>query len=153
VRAKGTALSLRKYPNDVWAVYLQGEFMLGDKLYCYPLTVTDHASRFLLMCEALDSVREETAFTAFESLFKERGLPFAIRSENGVPFASTNSLFQLSKLSVRWLWLGISIERIKPGNPPQNGRHEHMHLTLKREATYSAKANFLQQEAGFDEFK
>jgi transposase InsO family protein len=151
-RAQGTTLSTGKDPNDLWCVDFKGEFMLGDRRYCYPLTVTDHASRYLLMCEALESVREETAFTAFESLFKERGLPLAIRSDNGVPFASPNALFQLSRLSVWWLRLGISIERIKPGKPQQNGRHERMHLTLKKEATRPAKANFLQQQARFDEF-
>jgi transposase InsO family protein len=151
-RAQGTTLSTGKAPNDLWCVDYKGEFMLGDGRYCYPLTVTDHASRYLLMCEALESVREEAAFTAFESLFKERGLPLAIRSDNGVPFASPNALFQLSRLSVWWLRLGISIERIKPGKPQQNGRHERMHLTLKKEATRPAKANFLQQQARFDEF-
>lgn len=151
-RAKGTALSDGQNPNDLWCVDFKGEFLLGDKRYCYPLTVTDHASRYLLMCEALESVREETAFTAFESLFRERGLPLAIRSDNGVPFASPNALFGLSRLSVWWLRLGISIERIKPGRPQQNGRHERMHLTLKKEATRPAKANFLQQQARFDEF-
>lgn len=151
-RAQGTTLSTGKDPNDLWCVDFKGEFMLGDRRYCYPLTVSDHASRYLLMCEALESVREETAFTAFESLFKERGLPFAIRSDNGVPFASPNALFQLSRLSVWWLRLGISIERIKPGKPQQNGRHERMHLTLKKEATRPAKANFLQQQARFDDF-
>jgi transposase InsO family protein len=151
-RAQGTALSTGEHPNDVWCVDFKGEFMLGDRRYCYPLTVTDHASRYLLMCEALESVREETAFTAFESLFRERGLPNSIRSDNGVPFASPNALFQLSRLAVWWLRLGISIERIKPGKPQQNGRHERMHLTLKKEATRPAKANFLQQQARFDDF-
>lgn len=151
-RAQGTPLSLGKEPNDLWCVDFKGEFKLGDGRYCYPLTVTDQASRYLLMCEALESVRSESAFTAFESLFKERGLPQAIRSDNGVPFASPNSLFGLSQLSVWWLRLGISIERIKPGKPQQNGRHERMHLTLKKEATRPAKPNFLQQQARFDEF-
>jgi transposase InsO family protein len=151
-RAQGTPLSTGRHPNDLWCVDFKGEFMLGDRRYCYPLTVTDHASRYLLMCEALESVREETAFTAFEGLFRERGLPGAIRSDNGVPFASPNALFKLSRLSVWWLRLGISIERIKPGKPQQNGRHERMHLTLKKEATRPAKANFLQQQARFDEF-
>lgn len=151
-RAQGTPLSLGQEPNDLWCVDFKGEFKLGDGRYCYPLTVTDQASRYLLMCEALESVRQESAFTAFESLFKERGLPFAIRSDNGVPFASPNSLFGLSQLSVWWLRLGISIERIKPGKPQQNGRHERMHLTLKKEATRPAKPNFLQQQARFDEF-
>ena len=97
-----------------------------------------------------ESVREETAFTAFERLFRERGMPLAIRSDNGVPFASPNALFNLSKLSVWWLRLGIAIERIKPGRPQQNGRHERMHLTLKKEATRPADMNSLQQQAQFD---
>lgn len=151
-RAQGTPLSAGKDPNDLWCVDFKGEFKLGVGRYCFPLTVTDHASRYLLLCEALESVKEESAFTAFESLFKERGLPAAIRSDNGVPFASPHSLFQLSKLSVWWLRLGIDIERIKPGKPQQNGRHERMHLTLKKEATRPAKLNFLQQQARFDEF-
>jgi hypothetical protein len=96
--------------------------MLGDARYCYPLTVTDHASRFLLLCEALELTREDPAITAFEQLFRERGLPLAIRSENGVPFASPNGLFNLSKLSVWWLRLGIAIERIKPGHPQHMAR-------------------------------
>jgi len=116
------------------------------------LTVTDHASRYLLLCEALESVREDLAITAFRRLFRERGLPHAIRSDNGVPFASPNSLFNLSKLSVWWLRLGISIERIRPGRPQQNGRHERMHLTLKKEATRPAGMNCLQQQARFDDF-
>jgi transposase InsO family protein len=104
---------------------------LGNKRYCYPLTVTDYTSRYLLLCEAMESNQEQPAFQAFERLFRERGLPKAIRSDNGVPFASPNGLFNLSKLSVWWLRLGISIERIRPGHPQQNGRHERMHLTLK----------------------
>jgi hypothetical protein len=88
----------------------------------------------------------------FERLFKERGLPANIRSDNGVPFASAHALFNLSKLAVWWLRLGIGIERIKPGHPQQNGRHERMHLTLKKEATKPAVANFLQQQARFDKF-
>jgi transposase InsO family protein len=131
-RTTGTPLSEGLGPNDLWCTDYKGEFMLGDKRYCYPLTVTDHASRDLLLCEAMESNAEKPAFTAFERLFKERGLPRAIRSDNGVPFASPNGLFNLSKLSVWWLRLGISIERIKPGHPQQNGRHERMHLTLKK---------------------
>lgn len=151
-RAQGTTLSEGKNPNDLWCADFKGEFMLGDRRYCYPLTVTDHASRYLLLCEALESTREETALTAFEALFKERGLPGAIRSDNGVPFAGPSALFQLSKMAVWWLRLGIRIERIKPGKPQQNGRHERMHLTLKKEATRPARANFLQQQARFDDF-
>lgn len=151
-RAGGTALSQGAAPNDLWCVDFKGEFKLGSGQYCYPLTATDHASRYLLLCEALESTREAPATTAFENLFKERGLPGAIRSDNGVPFASPNSLYNLSKLSVWWLRLGIQIERIKPGHPQQNGRHERMHLTLKKETTRPAGSNFLQQQAKFDAF-
>src|SRR5246127_4208762 len=100
----------------------------------------------------MDSTREQPAFLAFERLFRERGLPQAIRSDNGLPFASPNGLFNLSKLSVWWLRLGISIERIRPGCPQQNGRHERMHLTLKLETIKPAGHNFLQQQAKFDDF-
>jgi len=151
-RAEGTPLSEGRRPNDLWCTDYKGEFQLADKRYCYPLTVTDYASRYLLLCEAMQSNREQSAFIAFERLFKERGLPRAIRSDNGVPFASPNGLFNLSKLSVWWLRLGISIERIRPGHPQQNGRHERMHLTLKQEATRPAGANMLQQQAKFDAF-
>ena len=151
-RAQGTSLSEGLQPNDLWCVDYKGEFQLGDKRYCYPLTVSDYASRLLLLCEALESTREDLAFPAFEQLFRERGLPLAIRSDNGVPFASPHGLFQLSRLSVWWLRLGIAIERIRPGHPQQNGRHERMHLTLKQQATRPAAANFLQQQAKFDAF-
>ena len=151
-RAHGTPLSPGIAPNDLWCVDFKGEFKLGNGQYCYPLTVTDHASRYLLLCEALDSVREDPAITAFQHLFLERGLPNAIRSDNGVPFASPNALFNLSRLSVWWLRLGIAIERIRPGRPQQNGRHERMHLTLKREATRPPGMNSLQQQARFDTF-
>ena len=150
--AQGTPLSSGLSPNALWCTDYKGEFKLGNQRYCYPLTVTDHASRYLLLCEAMQSNQEQFAFTAFERLFQERGLPQAIRSDNGVPFASPNGLFNLSRLSVWWLRLGISIERIKPGHPQQNGRHERMHLTLKKEATRPAGANLLQQQAKFDAF-
>jgi transposase InsO family protein len=151
-RATGTPLSEGAAPNDLWCADYKGEFKLGNGRYCYPLTVTDHASRYLLLCEALDSTRAALAFTAFERLFKERGLPAAIRSDNGVPFAAGNALFNLSKLAVWWLRLGIALERIRPGHPQQNGRHERMHLTLKKEATKPAGMNLLQQQARFDAF-
>jgi putative transposase len=151
-RAQGTPLSLGQRPNELWCTDYKGEFLLGHRQYCYPLTVTDHASRFFLTCEALSSTRENYAFMVFERLFQERGLPANIRSDNGVPFASAHAWFNLSKLAVWWLRLGIGIERIKPGHPQQNGRHERMHLTLKKEATKPAAANFLQPQARFDKF-
>lgn len=151
-KAKGTALSTATEPNHLWCADFKGEFKLGNGQYCYPLTVTDQAARFILMCEALETTRENTATAAFLRLFEERGLPQAIRTDNGLPFASPNSLYNLSKLSVWWLRLGIAIERIKPGTPTQNARHERMHRTLKAEATRPAGVNILQQQAKFDAF-
>jgi putative transposase len=151
-KAEGTGLSKPTRPNDLWCADYKGEFMLADKRYCYPLTITDFASRFLVCCDALENTRESYAFTVFERAFKDFGLPLAIRTDNGTPFASNSAFFGLSKLSVWWLRLGVGIERIKPGNPQQNGRHERMHLTLKKEATRPAARNFLQQQATFDRF-
>jgi transposase InsO family protein len=151
-RCQGTPLSSGAAANDLWCADFKGEFKLGNARYCYPLTVTDHASRFLLLCEALESTRELPVIQAFERLFAERGLPAAIRSDNGLPFASPNGLFNLSKLSVWWLRLGISIERIKPGHPQQNGRHERMHLTLKQHTARPPAMNPIQQQERFDAF-
>jgi putative transposase len=151
-KATGTMLSMTEQPNDLWCADYKGEFMLADRRYCYPLTITDFASRYLIACEALHTTKETYAFAVFESAFKEFGLPRAIRTDNGVPFASPNALFNLSKLSVWWLRLGIAIERIKPGHPQQNGRHERMHLTLKLETTKPAAGNFLEQQGKFDDF-
>ena len=131
----------------------QGRVQARQRAILLPLDRHRPRSRYLLLCEALQSTREDLAFTAFEQLFKERGLPQAIRSDNGVPFASPNGLFNLSKLAVWWLRLGISIERIRPGHPQQNGRHERLHLTLKQEATRPPGHNSLQQQARFDAFQ
>jgi putative transposase len=150
--AAATALTRPTTPNALWCADYKGEFMLGDRRYCYPLTITDFASRYLLTCEALSTTQEKYAFTVFERTFKEFGLPHAIRTDNGVPFAAAHALYRLSKLAVWWLRLGIELERIEPGHPQQNGRHERMHLTLKREATKPAAANVLQQQARFDTF-
>jgi putative transposase len=151
-KARGTQLSWPRQPNELWCADFKGEFMLADHRYCYPLTISDFASRYLLACEALASTREHTAFSVFERAFKDFGLPGAIRTDNGVPFASPHAFFGLSRLSVWWLRLGIEIERIQPGHPQQNGRHERMHLTLKQEATRPAGSNLLQQQARFDDF-
>ncbi len=151
-KAQGTPLSAGALPNDLWCTDFKGEFRLGNGRYCYPLTVTDQASRFVLACEALESTKEGPVIEAFIRLFKEWGLPRAIRSDNGLPFASPNGLYNLSRLSVWWLRLGIAIERIKPGHPHQNGRHERMHLTLKKETTRPPGMNSLQQQDRFDRF-
>lgn len=151
-KAQGTPLSAGLAPNDLWCADFKGEFRMGNRRYCYPLTVTDHASRRIMACEALESTREMPVIAAFERLFRQRGLPDAIRTDNGLPFASPNGLYNLSKLSVWWLRLGIAIERIKPGCPQQNGRHERMHLTLKQETARPPAANILAQQARFDDF-
>ena len=151
-KPEGTPLAHPHNPNELWCADYKGEFMLADRRYCYPLTITDFASRFLITCEGLGSTHMMYAFTIFERAFKDFGLPRAIRTDNGSPFASANALFGLTKLSVWWLRLGINIERIKPGHPQQNGRHERMHLTLKKEATKPAAKNLLQQQAKFDHF-
>lgn len=151
-KAEGTLLSSAVAANDLWCADFKGEFKLGNGRYCYPLTVTDQATRYVLACEALESTKETPVIEAFLRLFKEYGLPNAIRSDNGLPFASPNGLYNLSKLSVFWLRLGIAIERIKPGNPQQNGRHERMHRTLKQETTRPPGMNALQQQDRFDRF-
>ncbi len=151
-KARGTALSRPDKPNELWCADYKGEFMLTDRRYCYPLTITDFATRYLIACDALATTREVYAFTVFERAFKDFGLPKTIRTDNGVPFSCCNALYGLSKLSVWWLRLGINIERIKPGHPEQNGRHERLYLTLKIETTKPAAQNFLQQQARFDDF-
>ena len=151
-RARGTPLSEGALPNDLWCADFKGEFKLGNGRYCYPLTVTDHASRFLLLCEALNSTREDPAITAFERLFRERGLPLAIRSDNGVPFASPNALFNLSKLSVWWLSSVLRSSVSNQAIPNKMVATSDWHLTLKREATRPPGLNSLQQQDRFDSF-
>jgi len=151
-RLAGTSLSQPFAPNRLWCADYKGEFLLANHRYCYPLTITDFASRYLIACEALSTTKERYAFTVFERAFQEFGLPEAIRTDNGVPFASAHALYSLSKLAVWWLRLGIGLERIAPGHPEQNGRHERLHLTLKNEATRPAGDNVLQQQARFDAF-
>jgi putative transposase len=151
-KAEGTGLTPAKVANELWCTDYKGEFMMGNKQYCYPLTVTDFTTRFLIGCEGLENTKEQYAITVFERLFKEYGLPNRIRSDNGVPFASPNGLYGLSRLAVWWLRLGIDIERIKPGNPQQNGRHERMHRTLKQATAKPAAQNILQQQAKFEDF-
>ena len=151
-KAEGTTLVAAHRPNELWCADYKGEFMLGNREYCYPLTISDYSTRYLISCEGVKSTRADIAFTIFERAFRDFGLPSAIRTDNGVPFASGNALFGLTRLSVWWLRLGISLQRIKPGHPEQNGRHERMHLTLKQEATKPAAFNFLQQQERFDDF-
>jgi len=139
-------------PNDVWCADFKGQFKTADGIYCYPLTVTDAHSRFLLGCQALASTRVEEAKPVFTRLFKEHGLPRRIRTDNGVPFA-TNTLARLSQLSAWWVRLGVLPEFIEPGKPQQNGRHERMHRTLKAETTRPPANTRLAQQRKFDRFR
>lgn len=150
--SRGGPLTPAQAPNEVWAADYKGQFRLGDREYCYPLTATDLASRFILAIEALDGTDDEQARAAFGDVFATYGLPAAIRTDNGPPFAS-QGLAGLTKLSAWWLRLGIRHERIEPGHPEQNGQHERMHRTLKAETARPARANVLQQQDRFDEFR
>lgn len=138
-------------PNDVWCADFKGQFRLRNGKLCYPLTITDRYSRALLCCEALESTNLDAAMLVFEKTFREHGLPSVIRTDNGVPFAS-KGLLGLSRLSVRWLRLGIWPERIELAHPEQNGQHERMHLVLKQETTRPPKSTLLAQQERFDEF-
>lgn len=140
-------------PNDVWCVDFKGWFRTGDGARCDPLTITDGATRYLVRCVGMGGGTDFAKVKPlFEAAFREYGLPRAIRSDNGPPFASTG-LAGLSRLSVWWIRLGIRPERIRPGKPQENGRHERMHRTLK-EATASPPAATLRaQQRAFDEFR
>jgi transposase InsO family protein len=139
-------------PNDVWSADYKGQFRTGDGRYCYPLTVTDGFSRFLLGCQALGSTTVADAKPTFTRLFQEYGLPTRIRTDNGVPFATT-TLGRLSTLSAWWVRLGILPEFIEPGRPAQNGRHERMHKTLKAETTRPAAGSLAAQQRRFNRFR
>jgi transposase InsO family protein len=138
-------------PNDVWCIDYKGQFRLGDGTLCYPLTLTDACSRFILACEAFPEIDGADVKRVLELVFRELGLPSAMRFDGGAPFAS-NALWGWSQLSVWLLRLGIRLEQIEPASPQQNGRHERMHRTLKAETTRPAAANLLQQQERFDRF-
>ena len=148
----GVVAPITRRPNDLWTSDFKGQFRTGDGRYCYPLTVADLHSRLLLGCDALGSTQGREARPCFERLFREYGLPTAIRTDNGVPFASCG-LHGLSQLNVWWMRLGIQHQRIRPASPQENGAHERMHRTLKREATRPAAANRHRQQLAFDRFR
>lgn len=139
-------------PNDLWTADFKGEFRTGDGVYCYPLTIADQHTRFLLTCHGLLSTQTVTARPVFERTFREFGLPCAIRTDNGVPFA-TQAIHGLSYLNVWWMRLGIQHQRIHPGRPQQNGAHERMHRTLKRQATRPVKRTCAAQQRVFNAFR
>jgi putative transposase len=139
-------------PNDVWAADFKGEFRLASGVFCYPLTISDLFSRYVLGCSALASTASVPARVVFTRVFREFGLPRVLRTDNGVPFAQPNAIGRLSALTVWWIRLGIRPERITPGAPQQNGQHERMHRTLKADATRPAAENLPQQQRRFDQF-
>jgi putative transposase len=147
-----STLAPAEQPNDTWCVDFKGHFGLRDKSRCHPLTLTDQASRYLLKCEGVAKPDESSVRPHFERAFREFGLPERIRSDNGPPFA-TLGIGGLSALSVSWIKLGIHPERIEPGHPEQNGRHERMHKTLKAEATAPPEATLADQQRVFDRFR
>jgi transposase InsO family protein len=146
------ALAEATRPNDTWCVDFKGHFALGDKTRCYPLTLTDQVVRYLLKCESVDKPDVAHVRPHFERAFHEFGLPLRIRSDNGPPFATTG-IGGLSALSVWWIKLGIVPERIEPGKPQQNGRHERMHRTLKDEVASKPEADRRAQQLAFDRFR
>jgi transposase InsO family protein len=139
-------------PNEIWCADYKGEFRTGDGVYCYPLTVSDGCTRYLLGCQALPSTAHQAAKPVFRRLFQKFGLPRVIRTDNGVPFATT-ALGRLSRLSVWWIRLDIYPELIEPGHPEQNGRHERMHRTLKRHTARPPAATARGQQRRFQAFR
>jgi transposase InsO family protein len=144
-------LSKARKPNELWTADFKGQFLTGEGTWCYPLTIMDHASRYLLACDILPGTRYKDVRASFERVFQRYGIPDRIRTDNGVPFASI-SVGGLSKLSVWWISLGIVPERIEPGKPQQNGRHERMHRTLKKETASPPAQTLADQQRRFDEF-
>jgi ferredoxin-like protein FixX len=137
--------------NDLWCVDFKGWFLCGDGACCQPLTITDGLSRYLLCCRDVKSARFEQVQRLQTAVFREYGLPVRMRSDNGPPFASTG-VGGLSRLSVWWIRLGIRPERIEPGQPQQNGRHERMHRTLKWETARPPAGSIIRQQQRFNEF-
>lgn len=148
----GKPTSLILAPNDLWSAHFKGQFKTGNGRYCYPLTVADSYSRYLLGCQGLNSTSVAEAKPVFTRLFREYGLPKRIRTDNGVPFA-TSTLARLSRLSAWWVRLGILPEFIEPGKPQQNGRHERVHRTLKDETTRPAAGSLPAQQRKFNVFR
>lgn len=139
-------------PGQTYCVDFKGEFLMGDGAYCYPLTVTDAYSRYLLGCYALPGALMEPTIACFEDVFTTYGVPERIRSDNGTPFASTG-LGRFSRLSVWWYRLGVTVERTDLGRPDQNGRHERFHRTLKRDTTNPPGTDLDDQQHRFDDFR
>ena len=138
-------------PNKVWSADFKGQFRIKDGRVCYPLTITDNYSRFILLCRGLERPNHNMVMPWFEATFRRYGLPEAIRTDNGAPFASTG-LGGLSRLSAWFIKLGIRHERIEKGHPEQNGRHERMHRTLKEQIVIIPRNTLVAQQRAFNEF-
>ena len=138
-------------PNDTWSADYKGQFYTRNGRVCYPLTISDNYSRYLFKCVGLPGARYEETRAVFESAFREYGLPEAIRTDNGTPFAGTG-IGGLSRLMIWFIKLGIIHERIKKGRPQQNSRHERMHRTLKDDTLDPVASNMKEQQRKFDEF-
>ena len=139
-------------PNAVWSADLKGWFRTGDGQRCDPLTINDNYSRYLFRCHSVRPATCETIQPVFEAAFREYGLPVALKTDNGPPFATT-TVGGLSRLAIWWIKLGIRPERIAPGQPAQNGRLERLHRTLKQDTAMPPKANGRQQQQAFDRFR
>jgi transposase InsO family protein len=150
--AQATGLSEPQGANDQWSADFKGWFRTGDGQRCDPLTIADGFSRFLLRCRVVERPDEENTRPVFRSTFREYGLPRVLRTDNGSPFASTG-LGGLTALSAWWVKLGIGLERIEPGEPQQNGRHERMHETLKQETARPPRSNGRAQQRAFEQFR
>ena len=152
-KATSTELPLTSgsYSNQVWCADFKGHFRTGDGSRCNPLTISDHASRYLLCCRHVNRMSHDLVKMRFERIFREYGLPEVIRTDNGTPFAS-HGLGGLSQLSYWWIRLGIHPERIEPGHPEQNGRHERMHKTLKEHTARPPARSLREQQRRFNEF-
>ena len=151
VRHPSTELLPMDQPNETWTTDFKGEFRTGDGRYCYPLTLRDGCTRYVLRCDALLDRTYESTRRRFERAFATYGLPVRIRSDNGGPFASIG-LGRLSRLSVWWLRLGIALERIALGHPEQNGSHEQFHRVLKAETAQPPAGHARAQQRRFDRF-
>jgi transposase InsO family protein len=138
-------------PNKVWSADFKGQFRTADGKSCYPLTITDNYSRFILLCRGLRRPTHDQVKPWFEATFRKYGLPEAIRTDNGLPFASVG-LGGLSRLSAWFIKLGIRPERIEKAHPEQNGRHERMHRTLKEATATPPQANLTEQQKAFTHF-
>src|SRR5205809_1509088 len=148
----GVVAPVTHAPNDLWTADFKGHFRTRDGVYCYPLTIADLHTRYLLTCQGLLSTKGLGVRASFERAFRDYGLPRAIRTDNGVPFATTG-IHGLSQLNVWWMRLGIQHQRIRPASPQENAAHERMHKTLKAGAIRPPRGSITAQQRAFNSFR